>query len=187
MGSPSPPRRLQRLLWILATLLVAVPAGIGVWNALATERRISAALNARTTQGTLDGAVSGVTRLRVWGAGMRTGGDHFCGCALVPRPERVYYETADLSEIREFLSRIRPRPYLTLDPQVATCGQITIDLLRGEQRLLSIHLLGVDLRSTKGLLPVTQGSVDAIEDWLSQRSIREKIRSAMTEQLERKK
>jgi hypothetical protein len=159
-------------------LVVAVPCSIGLWNGVTTQRRIDAALHASNTQATLDHSLKGVTGLRVWGAGARGNGDAFCSCAIVPRPERVYYETVDLAEIQGFIAIIRPRPYLTLVPPAASCGQVTIDFLRGEQRLLSIHLKGPDLSSTKGVLPITSGSYAEIEEWLKQRSVRERILAA---------
>lgn len=179
METLPPNRRRILLLAILIFLVVATPCSIVLWNAVTTRRWIDAALHASNTQATLDHSLKGVTGLRVWGAGARyTTGDGFCSCAIVPRPERVYYETVDPAEIQGFIAIIRPRPYLTLVPPAASCGQVTIDFLRGEQRLLSIHLKGPDLSSTKGVLPITSGSYAEIEEWMKQRSVREQILAA---------
>lgn len=141
---------------------------------------MDAALHAAKTQSTLDGSLKDVTCLRVWGAGMRTGGDSFCPCSIVPKPERVFFETRDSAEIEGFIALLHPRPYLTLDPPVSTCGQVTIDFLHGEKRLLSIHLKGWDLVSTQGVLPITSGSYNEIEEWLKKRSVRERILEAIS-------
>lgn len=173
------PRRRRTWLIALVILGVAVPGAIGVWNALATQRRLDAALLGTQTQAVLDQSLQGVTALRVWGAGMRTGDDGFCGCAIVPKPERVYYETADAAEIQKFIAILRPRPYLVLDPPCRCCGQVTIDFLRGEQRLLSIHVKhGPDLYSNRGYIPITRASFEELEAWLAQRQVRDKIQAA---------
>ena len=104
---------------------------------------------------------------------MRTG-EGFCGCAIVPKPEQVYYETKDPQEIRDFVDLLRPRSYLDLE-LVGICGQVTIDFLKGDERVYWIHLAGRDLRSTKGILPITSGSREDIEDWLNRRSVLGKI------------
>jgi hypothetical protein len=175
-----PPRRRNRRFWItLAALLFGLPTGVAIWNAHATQRRIDEGLHASRTQGALDQSLTGVTGLRVWGAGMRIGGDNFCGCAIVPKPERVYYETTDPAVIRDLVARLRPRPDLDLGPIVGICGQVTIDFLRGGERVFWIHVHGTNLRSSKGFLPVTSGSLEDIEEWLKQRSVREKINAAL--------
>lgn len=180
MESLPPTRRRGRRLWIIpAALLLGLPAGVAIWNAFATQRRIDEALQASRTQGTLDQSLTKITGLRVWGAGMRTGGESFCGCAIVPRPERIYFETSKPDEIRDFIALIRPRPYLTLEPRTANCGQVTIDFLRGDQRVFWLHLKGRDPWSSAGAIPLTSGSVDAIEEWLKQHSVRENISAAL--------
>jgi hypothetical protein len=174
-----PPRTHDRRLWIsLAALLLGLPAGAAIWNAFATQRRIDETLHASRTQATLDQSLKGVTGLRVWGAGARTGGDSFCSCAIVPRPERIYFETSTPAEIRDFIALIRPRPYLTLEPRPGSCGPVTIDFLRGDQIIFWLHLHGLDLSSSRGIIPITSGSHDAIEEWLKQRSVRERIIAA---------
>jgi hypothetical protein len=171
-------RRVSRLLipTLLALLILCV---VGIWQAWTTRRSLDAALHASATQSTLDQTLTGITGLKVWGAGSRTGDEAFCGCAVVPRPERVYFETSNLAEIRDFIALIRPRPYLTLEPQAAACGQVTIDFLRGDRRVFWLHFKGQDLWSSRGVIPITSGSGDAIQEWLKQRSVREKINAAL--------
>jgi hypothetical protein len=163
----SPPRFRRRTIFIgtLLSVIAGIPLGIGFWHSSQTESRL------RTLR------KGDLTGLRVWGAGMRAG-EGFCGCAIVPKPERVYYETKDPQEIRDFVDLLQPRSYLDLQ-LVEICGQVTIDFLKGDERVFWIHLAGRDLRSTKGILPVTSGSQDAIEEWLKQRSVREKIDAAL--------
>lgn len=164
--SPSPRRRR------LVCLLLLVLSAVGAAAYLVPARR-----NADRIQRILDDATAGATVLRVWGAGVR-GGTGFCRCASVPKSERVFYETRDSAEIRAFGSLLRARLHLEPDPLCRCCGQITIDFLRGEEILLSIHPHG-ELRSNRGVLPITPASSESLEQWISKRSIRENILQAM--------
>jgi len=125
----------------------------------------------------LDQGTSGTTAVRVWGAGMRmsTG---FCPCAPVARPERVLYETTDRGEIADLVSRFEPRRYWNLEAPTENCSDLTIDFLRENALLFSVHLKGQDLRSTKGRIPITPDSVARIEQWLAQRQVREQLLGA---------
>ena len=169
---PAPRRRFFLFLAVALLLLGAVAGGVACRKA---SRQ--AALHRETLrQGLL-----GVTRIRVWGAGIRTGSG-FCGCAVVPKPERVFFETRDATEIRDLIDRIHPRRYLELDPQVSTCGTVTLEFLRGEEPVFWIHKMGRDLRSSKGIIPVTTDSAAGIEAWLDQREVRQSIQAAVLRQ-----
>jgi hypothetical protein len=175
---PSPPRRRPSLrVWALAGLAIILACIPAVWHAVENRRRLNEALQASMTQGSVHQSLSGITSLRVWGAGIRTVDEKFCGCAIVPKPERIYYETKDQTEIRDFIGLLRVRPYWTLEPPVSTCGQITIDFLRDGKRVFWLHLRGQDLPSRIGPIPVTSGTVDDIEAWLKQRSVRERMQA----------
>ena len=132
----------------------------------------------------LDSTLAGVTRIRVWGAGSRAG-NGFCSCAVVPKPEQVFYETRDPVEIRDLIGRIQPRRYLELEEMVATCGTVTMESLRGDEPVLWIHKMGRNLRSNKGVIPVTTESGEEIEHWLDQRRVRQSIQAALLQQIQR--
>ncbi len=152
-------------------MLLSIPVGISFWNASVTAGHLRAIRS------------DDVTRIRVWGAGMRTSEENFCHCAMVARPERVYYETSDPALIRDLVSRIRPRAYLDLGPITANCGKVTIDFMKGDQRVFWIHLHGENLRSSKGFLPITSGSQNELEEWLNGKSIRQRIAGDLAAQL----
>ena len=168
------PRVPRRAAWVILSGLLAltIPVVLVVYQ----RHRVSMENGARV-QAILDQAVAGTTVLRVWGAGSR-GPNGFCSCALVPKPERVFYETKDPAEIREFGALLQARPHFKPDALCACCGQVTIDFLRGEEILLSIHPHG-ELRSTRGALPITPESHKRLEEWLSKRSVRENLLQAM--------
>ena len=169
---PLDERRVFRTYLLVGIAAVVVPVGLFFYYFHRNARD-----NAARVQAILDEATAGATVLRIWGAGVRTASG-FCSCARVPKPERVFYETKDPAEIREFGSLLRARSYLELDPLCACCGQITIDFLRGEEILLSIHPHG-ELRSTRGTLPVSAETHDRVEQWLSRRSVRENLEQAL--------
>lgn len=149
--------------------------GLWFWNGAVLERKIR---QATALQGRLASQTTGVTGLRIWGAGERQTKDHFCQFARVPRPELILYETKNLDEISEFASRIKVRPHLSLDPEYATCGPITIDFLRGDNIVLSLHLIGTHLRTwgaSLGSVPITDDSHAQIEAWMKNRGIRERL------------
>lgn len=170
---PSPaPRKRPPVFWIALVVL-----GTGGVGALWAQRHVESRRNADRVQGILDESVAGATGLRVWGAGARTPSG-FCGCAVVPKPERIFYETRDSDEIRQFGALLRARPHLEPDPQCKCCGSVTIDFLRGDEILLSIHPKGATLRSTRGLLSITPESSGLLEQWLTKRSVRENLLQA---------
>jgi hypothetical protein len=156
----------------VAIVVLCAPA---VWNAVQTRIRLDKALRASKTRETLERSLSAIDQLRVWGAGMPIADDKFCPCTIVPRPERVYFETKDPVEIRNFIDLLHARPYWTLDPPVAICGQVTFEFLRDGKRVFWLNLRGQDLPSRSGPIPVTSGTMDDIEAWLKQRSVRERI------------
>jgi hypothetical protein len=161
--------------WILITGILAVPLSVILWNYIDAGRRISRLTESRNvvaSEGKLS-QVAGATvnRIRVWGAGMRTSSGSFCGCAMVPKPERVYYESTDPQEIRGLIALIRPRPYLDLGIETANCGQITIDFMNDDHLLGWIHLKGQNFRSSEGVIPVTSGSVAALNEWIKRHGV----------------
>jgi hypothetical protein len=171
-STPWQRRWIYRFPYLLGIPAVVLPIGLFLYNRYHVGRD-----HASVVQAVIDEAVAKAFTLRVWGAGIRTGSG-FCGCAVVPRPERVFYETRDLREIRDFGALLRARPYVEPPSLCKCCGQITIDFVRGEEILLSIHPHG-ELRSTRGVLPITPESQEALEEWLAKRSVRENLRQAL--------
>ena len=167
--------------WIVSCVVsgLCVVPSIMYWNAYALERAIR---HSTALQPSFSTQLTGVTCLRVWGAGERQARDSFCHCARVPRPERILYETKTPAEIADFASSIRVRPFFTLPPDYYTCSTITVDFLRGDEIAVSFHLLGTTLRSwgeSSGRVPITKESYDLIEGWLKQRGIRERLENEL--------
>ena len=172
---PSSPRRRRAipLLLIVVAILGLLGAGYGYFNAWTFNRK-------------LERSVEKATRLRIWAAGIRTNPDgKFCPCALVPKPERVLYETTDPKEIEALVSSIRARPCFG-EPSVLVeaCSNVTMDFLHDERLLLSLHPQGDIVRScfvSWWNMPVSGGSREDIEAWLHQRGLRARLDAAMRE------
>ena len=106
--------------------------------------------------------------LRIWAAGSLSA-DGFCHpCSTVP-PPTVLYETADAAEILEFGRRLRFRRTPS-EPEVANCGPLTFDFIRGEEILHSFNYKGSRL---------SDESAKQIEPWLQKRDIWSKRKAAL--------
>lgn len=171
-GSPSiRPRRFPALPVLFLLLLVSLAAGIAFAKAWRLNHRLSRSLE-------------GVTKIRVWAAGIRGSSGSFCPCATVPKPEQMLYESMNAADIRALASAIRARPHFTEEPLIASCGTLTIDFLRDEQLLQSLHLMGTTLRSTFVSwweIPISGGSREDLEAWLNARGVRAKADAAREE------
>jgi len=173
----SKPLGVLGLLVGVVVLGVAGAGGVAYWNAASTERALKQAAAIESGVGS---SLTAITHLKVWGAGERQDNSRFCKCAVVARPERLLYETRAPLEIAEFVSRIQVKPHLSVNTDVDTCGQVTLDFIQGDRISFSLHLLGTNVRAW-GLpfakFPITPSSSAAIEDWLKQRGIRDKVQA----------
>lgn len=165
------PRRFPALPVLFLLLLVFLAAGIAFAKAWRLNHRLSRSLE-------------GVTKVRVWAAGIRGSSGSFCPCAAVPKPERMLFESGNPGDIRALASAIRARPHFAEDPLIRSCGMLTIDFLREEQIVLSLHLMGPTVRSTFvswWQIPVSGGSREDIEAWLNARGLQAKADAAFEE------
>lgn len=171
-GSPSiRPRRFPALPVLFLLLLVSLAAGIAFAKAWRLNHRLSRSLE-------------GVTKIRVWAAGIRGSSGSFCPCATVPKPECMLYESGDPRDLASLASAIRARPHFAEDPLIQSCGTLTIDFLRDDQIILSLHLMGSTVRSTFvswWQIPISGGSREDIETWMTDRGLRAKADAAREE------
>lgn len=161
-----------RILLLVPAPLLLIVGGVASWKAWKLDQRLSR-------------SVERATKVRVWAAGIRTNPDgRFCACAVVPKPERMLDESSNEADIRALVSAVRARPHFQEDPLYETCATVTIDFLRDDQLILSLHLMGATVRSTClswWQIPVSTGSREDIEAWLSARGLRAKADAATEE------
>ena len=165
------------ILVAVVLLGVAAAGGVAYWNAATTERALKQAAAIESGVGS---SLTAITQLKVWGAGERQDNTRFCKCAQVARPERLLYETRAPLEIAEFVSRIQVKSHLSVDTDIDTCGQVTLDFFQGDRISFSLHLKGTQVRPWGlpiGRFPLTQASSAAIEDWLKQRGVWDKVQA----------
>ena len=135
--------------------------------------------HAKECQGTCERRLVGITGIRVWAAGSRTGPNQFCQPCSMFGPTLLLESTAapDIDALRSALSF----SWAFDGPRVAMCGPVTVDFLRGQEIALSLNLRG-DLAvagwPSGWSAPLSRRSRRAVDRWMEEHGVWEKVTKA---------